>query len=169
MSHRVRRPHARPAQSASRLSSLLGLAVLGLTALAPSAAQAAELVMFDGKWCGVCKRFLAETAPLYKMTAAGRAMPLRVVDSQQTPPWFHTQGPIVGTPIFVLVDHGRELGRISGYTSRDAFMSQAYGLMALLPRAVPRKPLRARDVHADAQQRGQAQPQRAAQSAILQR
>ena len=81
-------------------------------------------------------------------------MPLRVVDHQQVRPWFRIAAPIEGTPTFVLVDKGVELGRITGYTSREAFLQQSYSLMGLLRPArtpVPRaRPTRTRDVHAQA-------------------
>ena len=129
---------------------LLAVAALALSQLLSSTANAAELVMFDGKWCGRCKQFLAEVGPVYHTTPPGKAMPLRVVDLQQTKPWFRISAPIEGTPTFVLVDKGAERGRIVGYTTREAFIQQAYGLMGSLPRApTPRaRPPRTRDVHA---------------------
>lgn len=138
-----------------RPAALRGLAVCIAVAFAPlvsSTADAAELVMFDGKWCGRCKQFLAEVAPVYHTTPPGKAMPLRVVDLQQTRPWFRISAPIEGTPTFVLVDKGAEIGRITGYTTREAFIQQAYALMGLLQRApLPRaRPPRSRDVHAAA-------------------
>jgi thiol-disulfide isomerase/thioredoxin len=138
-----------------RLAALRAVAAFIAASLAhfiPTAANAAELVMFDGKWCGRCKQFLAEVAPAYHTTPPGKAMPLRVVDSAQTKPWFRTSAPIEGTPTFVLVDKGAELGRITGYTTREAFIQQAYGLMAVLQRApAPRaRQPRSRDVHAAA-------------------
>lgn len=132
------------------LRAVAAFAAAGLAPLIPTAANAAELVMFDGKWCGRCKQFLAEVGPVYHTTPPGKAMPLRVVDSQQTKPWFRINAPIEGTPTFVLVDKGAERGRIVGYTTREAFIQQAYGLMAVLQRApAPRvRPPRVRDVHA---------------------
>jgi thiol-disulfide isomerase/thioredoxin len=138
-----------------RIAALRALAVYAAVCIAqfiPASAAAAELVMFDGKWCGRCKQFLAEVAPVYHTTPPGKAMPLRVVDLQQTRPWFRVSAPVEGTPTFVLVDKGAELGRITGYTTREAFLQQSYQLMALLQRApVPRaRPPRTRDVYAQA-------------------
>ena len=144
MFSRVNRPHG-----ARR--GLLALAVVSLAQLLPCAAQAAELVMFDGKWCGRCKQFLAEVAPLYHTTPPGKAMPLRVVDIQQTKPWFRVTAPIEGTPTFVLVDKGAERGRITGYTTREAFLQQAYALMGQLQHTPRARQPRTRDVHAQAQ------------------
>ena len=124
--------------SAPRFSNtrraLLALAGLSLAAILPAApAKAAELVMFETQWCGRCKQFLAEAAPSYRASPAGHAAPLRVIDMQRTAPWFATREPIQGTPTFVLVDRGRELGRITGYTSREAFLAQSQSMIAQLP------------------------------------
>ena len=127
---------------------LLALAAFSLCTLAPVAAHAAELVMFDGKWCGRCKQFLAEVAPVYHTTPPGKAMPLRVVDLQQTKPWFKIAAPIDGTPTFVLVDNGAERGRITGYTTREVFIQQAYALMGNIQGTPRARPPRTRDVHA---------------------
>ena len=131
---------------------LLPFAAIALSQLVPSTAHAAELVMFDGKWCGRCKQFLAEVAPVYHTTPPGKVMPLRVVDVQQTIPWFRISAPIEGTPTFVLVEKGAELGRITGYTTREAFIEQAYRLASLLqltPKARA-KPPRSREMHVQA-------------------
>ena len=109
--------------------------------------------MFDGKWCGRCKQFLAEVAPGYHATPPGKAMPLRVVDLQQTKPWFRMAAPVEGTPTFVLVDRGAERGRITGYTTQEAFMQQAYALMAANAYRPARAKPRVRDVHAQVQVR----------------
>jgi hypothetical protein len=132
------------------LRGLVAAAALALPSLVTTAAQAAELVMFDGKWCGRCKQFLAEVAPVYHTTPPGKAMPLRVVDVS-TRPWFRMAAAVEGTPTFVLVDNGAERGRIVGYTTREAFIAQAYALMgAIQSQRQPRSKPRVRDVHAAA-------------------
>jgi len=140
--------------SSGRRTALRGVAVFAavcLSQMMQTTAHAAELVMFDGKWCGRCKQFLAEVALVYHTTPPGKIMPLRVVDIQQTRPWFQVNAVIEGTPTFILVDKGAELGRITGYVSREAFIQDAYRLMALLQRpATPRAKPRVRDVHAQA-------------------
>ena len=123
------------------------MALIALTQIAATAASAAELVMLEGRACGRCKQFLAEVAPSYGATPTGRLMPLRVIDVDQSTPWFRLNGPVEGTPTFLLVDRGREIGRISGYSSREAFYAQAQSLIAALPRKSPRRP-RTHAVHA---------------------
>ena len=106
---------------------LLATLVAFLVALAP--ARAAELVMFTQQGCAWCQRFDREIAPAYEKTAEGRRAPLRRVDIAKPRP-----GDLAFiqrerfTPVFVLIDQGREIGRIRGYPG-DAFF---YGLLANL-------------------------------------
>jgi hypothetical protein len=101
--------------------------VLTLALLLAPAADAAELVMFAQKGCVWCERFDREVAPAYAKTSEGRRAPLRRVDIGKPPP------PDLAfvrrerfTPVFVLVDQGREFGRIRGYPG-DTFF---WGLLA---------------------------------------
>ena len=104
------------------------LATILALLLAPPAG-AAELVMFEQKGCVWCQRFDRDIAPAYDKTAEGQRAPLRRVD---------TAGPVPQdlafikrerfTPVFVLIDQGREFGRIRGYPG-DIFF---WGLLANL-------------------------------------
>jgi thioredoxin-related protein len=105
---------------------LAGLVALALM-LAP--ARAAELVMFEQRGCAWCQRFDREIAPAYEKTTEGKRAPLRRVDIAKPLPAdlaFIERERF--TPVFVLVDKGREIGRIRGYPG-DAFF---YGLLANL-------------------------------------
>ena len=105
--------------------------VLGamVIALAPARAQATELLMFEQPGCAWCLAFDREIAPVYARTEDGRRAPLRRVD---------IRGPLPDdlsfvaaerlTPLFVLVDKGREIGRIRGYPGEDHF----WGLLGVL-------------------------------------
>lgn len=106
---------------------LLATLVAFLVALAP--ARAAELVMFTQQGCAWCQRFDREIAPAYEKTAEGRRAPLRRVDiAKPGPPDLAFIQRERFTPVFVLVDNSREIGRIRGYPG-DAFF---YGLLANL-------------------------------------
>lgn len=88
----------------------------------PVVASAAELVMFTRDGCPWCARFEREVGPIYLRTAEGRVAPLRrveVVAGGTTMPGLRE--PVVAAPTFVLVDEGREVGRITGYLGDDAF------------------------------------------------
>jgi len=103
------------------------LLALVITLLLAGPAQAAQLIMFEQKACSWCERFNREIAPAYAKTAEGKRAPLRRIDIAAPPPAdlaFVTRERF--TPVFVLVENGREYGRIRGYPG-DAFF---YGLLA---------------------------------------
>ena len=91
--------------------------------------QAAELVMFEQKGCVWCRKFDREIAPAYDKTTEGKRAPLRRLDIAQAVPGdlgFIRRERF--TPVFVLIDGGREIGRIRGYPG-DIFF---WGLLASL-------------------------------------
>lgn len=98
-------------------------------ALSLSNARAAELVMFEQAGCAWCEAFDREIAPVYGKTEEGLRAPLRRVDiDRQVPPDLDFIEVERLTPLFVLVDHGREIGRIRGYPGEDHF----WGLLGVL-------------------------------------
>lgn len=100
----------------------LAAAALLATALAGGLAIAAELVMFEQRGCPWCQTFDREIAPLYPKTPEGRQAPIRKVDiAEPLPPDLRFIAAERFTPVFVLVDQGREIGRIRGYASEDQF------------------------------------------------
>lgn len=110
----------------------------GLTAAcvfgAPGWAEAAELLMFEQKACPFCDAFKREIAPDYPRSHAGLRAPLRRVDI-----WDSRTGgvegldPAVFTPTFVLVDDGKEVGRLMGYPGRRYFYAEIDALIDRLP------------------------------------
>jgi hypothetical protein len=98
-------------------------------ALSLSHARAAELVMFERAGCAWCEVFDRDIAPIYSKTEEGLRAPLRRVDTAQPVPpdlaFIETERL---TPLFVLVDRGREIGRIRGYPGEDFF----WGLLGAL-------------------------------------
>jgi hypothetical protein len=95
-----------------------------LSAAMPVAAL--ELLMFERSGCVWCQRWDKEVSPGYIASLEGRRAPLRRVsldrgaaglepgDKVLVPPVFYT-------PTFVLMENGRELGRITGYTDNATF------------------------------------------------
>jgi hypothetical protein len=107
-----------------RFISALLLAVL----FAP-AARSAELVMFEQKGCVWCQKFDRDIAPAYDKTTEGKRAPLRRLDiAQPVPADLSFIRRERFTPVFVLIDAGREIGRIRGYPG-DTFF---WGLLANL-------------------------------------
>jgi thioredoxin-related protein len=98
-------------------------------ALCLSNARAAELIMFEQAGCEWCEVFNREIAPIYGKTEEGLRAPLRRVDTaRRLPPDLAFIEPERLTPLFVLVDGGREIGRIRGYPGEDHF----WGLLGAL-------------------------------------
>ena len=112
-----------------KLFSLAALFGAMLIALSPTNGRAAELVMFEQAGCAWCEAFDREIAPVYAKTNEGARAPLRRVDVMQTiPPDLAFIEVERLTPLFVLVDKGREIGRIRGYPGDDNF----WGLLGVL-------------------------------------
>lgn len=97
-------------------------------------ARAAELVMFERAGCVWCTRWDKEIAPAYGKTEEGRRAALRRVDvMQRRPDDLAAVKPVVYTPTFVLVDEGKEIGRIEGYSDEAFFYGYLDRLLAKLP------------------------------------
>jgi hypothetical protein len=105
------------------VSRVLFASVLLVAAYAaPVPARAAELVMFEAGGCTWCRTWHEVIGPIYPRTEEGRIAPLRRVDKDGPRPddLRHVEG-IVFTPTFVVVEAGREVGRITGYPGEDFF------------------------------------------------
>ena len=115
-----------------------------LLVLAP--AQSAELVMFEQKGCVWCQKFDREIAPAYDKTTEGKRAPLRRFDiAQPVPADLNFIQRERFTPVFVLIDEGREIGRIRGYPGDIFFWGLLANLIELLDRgeSAPAEPLAA--------------------------
>lgn len=95
---------------------------------------AAELIMLRADGCGYCVQWEEEVGVVYHKTAESRRLPLRRVDIHDPLPSdlkFLVKGGY--TPTFIVVDDGREIGRIRGYPGEDFF----WGLLAQLAKRLP--------------------------------
>jgi hypothetical protein len=111
-------------------ATLLLFAALGLS---PRPATAAELIMFEDVGCPWCARFNRDIAPIYPKTAEGKRAPLRRVGINDKLPSDIAFIQVERlTPLFVLVDQGREIGRIRGYPGEDHFYGLLSGLIKKL-------------------------------------
>ena len=111
------------------------LLALFIFALALAPAHSAELVMFEQKSCVWCQRFDREIAPAYGKATEGKRAPLRRLDIAQPLPAdlaFIRRERF--TPVFVLVDQGREIGRIRGYPGDIFFWGVLANLIERLDR-----------------------------------
>lgn len=100
--------------------------------------RAAELVMFESRLCEWCRAWHAEIGPIYPKTREGRRAPLRRVDIDAPRPadLAFVRG-VRFTPTFVLVEGGREIGRITGYMGEDFFWGQLDELLQRLEAGAP--------------------------------
>ncbi len=113
--------------------SLVGAMII---ALAVTRAHAAELVMFEQAGCSWCEAFDRDIGAIYNKTDESLRAPLRRVDIAQALPRDLAFIAVERlTPLFVLVDRGREIGRIRGYGGPEAFWTQLYMLMEKLDQA----------------------------------
>jgi thioredoxin-related protein len=100
------------------IAAALLLAAAGLAA----PANAAELVMFRRAGCPYCAAWDRAIGPIYPKTDIGTRLPLRQVDLDRSPDGkVALVSPVRFTPTFVLVDSGREVGRLEGYPGEDFF------------------------------------------------
>lgn len=100
---------------------LCGLAALVLGTAVAGAGEL-RLLMFEEAGCPWCARWNAEIGPAYPNSWEGRRAPLQRLDIHQPlPASLLLDSRPRFTPTFVLVDDGREVGRIEGYPGPDFF------------------------------------------------
>ena len=96
-----------------------------------SAVNAAELVAVMRASCPYCRAWDIEVGRVYERTQEGRTAPLRRIDIDnvgEAP--YGLSEPVRYTPTFILVDDGRELGRIVGYSDEGMFWGLLSGLLS---------------------------------------
>jgi thioredoxin-related protein len=104
-------------------SNILLIACVALAAnLLPVPVRAAELVMFESGGCIYCQRWDRDVGSVYDKTPEAKLLPLRRIDvSRQSASGVTLSEPVRYTPTFVVVDKGREVGRIEGFINDDSF------------------------------------------------
>lgn len=118
----------------SRMLSTAFAACVLFAFFATSALKAAELIMFEEAGCMWCERWNEEIGVVYDRTSQGRIAPLRRLDAHQPlPPDLRALDRASYTPTFVLVEDGRDIGRILGYPGEHFFWGMLDNLIAKLP------------------------------------
>lgn len=85
--------------------------------------------MFERAGCVWCRKWDVEVGAVYPKSPEGQRVPLRRASlDQPLPPDLKLTPPVFYSPTFVLMDQGREIGRITGYPGEDAF----WGLLGVL-------------------------------------
>lgn len=82
----------------------------------------AKLIMFEDDGCVWCELWRKEVGKIYHKTPEGRQAELVVLDIfDDVPEQFDLISDAHYTPTFVLVDNGKEIGRIEGYPGEGFF------------------------------------------------
>ncbi len=117
---------------------LIGLFAVAANLL-PLTARAAELLMFESRSCIYCLRWDRDVGSVYDRTEEAKILPLRRIDiDRQSASGVTLQSPVRYTPTFIVVDKGREIGRIEGFSSDDQFWGRLDELAArVTARAAP--------------------------------
>lgn len=103
-------------------TSMISLVLFAATMLGAASARAAEMIMVEEIGCPWCAKWHREIGPIYPKTEEGKIAPLRTIDiSERNPDTFDYARRVVFTPTFVLVNDGRELGRLEGYAGDEFF------------------------------------------------
>ncbi len=105
-----------------------------------AATRGPELLMFERQGCPWCIRWEREIAPVYGQTDEGRRAPLRRINVDNGAPSHAEVGSmlktrVIYTPTFVLVNKGREIGRITGYMNPEQFWGLLGALVASMREA----------------------------------
>lgn len=75
-----------------------------------------------------------EIGPIYPKTPESKIAPLRrIMLSKETRLDISLSAPVVATPTFVLVENGKEIGRLTGYKDEASF----WGLLGVLLQKLP--------------------------------
>ena len=120
-------------QNLLRVVSVVFASIVVLVA-ATLPSTAAELIMLEEHGCAWCEQWNEEVGVIYSKTPEGQRAPLRRLDIHEPLPKklkFLVKGGF--TPTFVLVDRGREVGRIRGYPGEDFFWGLLSKMLERLP------------------------------------
>lgn len=112
------------------MTRLLAALSIAFTIYCTPAASAAQLVYVEWSDCGICKVFNRQMAWAYSSSAVGKKVPLRRVDIlRQWPGDLKRVRRPEYTPVFILVDKGREVGRFAGYSNPQGFTQNLQQLL----------------------------------------
>jgi thioredoxin-related protein len=90
-----------------------------------------ELLVVEIENCIYCGLFRRDVAPAYKSSIRARAVPMRFVNiNAPDVDRLILESPIDSVPTVLVVENGREVGRIAGYVGPEIFF---HSLQRLLP------------------------------------
>jgi len=89
--------------------------------------------MYRRQGCPWCLAWDRDIGPIYGKSDIGQRAPLHTVDLDRERPPISLKTRVIYTPTFVLVEQGREVGRIEGYPGDANFWGLLEQLMQRLP------------------------------------
>lgn len=94
-----------------------------------------ELLVVEISNCLYCGLFRRDVAPTYKASERGRSVPMRFIDiNAPDVDRLALLSPIDSVPTVLVVENGREVGRIAGYVGPEIFF---HSLNRILPDTAP--------------------------------
>ena len=101
---------------------LLLAILLGTASLAADRPTPFQLIMVTSEHCPFCMAWEREVGSTYPRTGYAEQAALQRIDFQNLDSALPDLHPKVrGTPTFLIMDAGTEIGRITGYQSKDMF------------------------------------------------
>jgi len=101
-----------------------------------SSVWAAELVMFETAYCEWCEKWDRDIGHAYPQSITAKQAPLRRVEmAHGTPDDLRGLKPIIYYPTFVIVDNGKEYGRIIGYQGQSNFNNALQSILSKIPKS----------------------------------
>jgi thioredoxin-related protein len=94
-----------------------------------------EILVVEIDNCIYCGLFRRDVAPTYKVSGRAKTIPMRFIDiNAPDVDRLALNAPIDSVPTVLVVENGRELGRIAGYVGPEIFF---HSLNRLLPDSSP--------------------------------
>lgn len=130
----------------SRLARVLAIFALAAFAAAPVRAvvdletsalpdSRLELLVVEVDNCIYCGLFRRDVAPTYRVSGRAKTVPMRFIDiNAPDVDRLALTAPIDSVPTVLVVENGREVGRIAGYVGPEIFF---HSLSRLLPDGGP--------------------------------
>jgi hypothetical protein len=101
-----------------------------LLVILPSVTHSAELILVEQGGCYSCVKFNQEQGDVFELWF-GSELPLRRVDIHGR--WPYRSAGVrrpMGTPTFIVVEEGKEIGRFAGYGDDQIFWKRLQAVLA---------------------------------------
>ena len=121
---------------ASALTTIVFLAAAPTLSARDTEGSSAELIMFEQQGCEWCEVWNEEIASVLPKTPEGKCAKFRRFDIHNpSSDLLKKIRPIIYTPTFVILEDGKEVGRVLGYAGEDFFWFQLSSQLKKLRRS----------------------------------